>query len=95
MEVLISTFLPVINDAKLAKKGLKPDIDNPAAIPTALASAIPISKDLFGNLLKKKLNLHASFKSQLTATIFLFFLPIFTNSFPNASLILNVILAQF
>ena len=43
------------------------------------------------DIVKKKLNLHASFKSQLTATIFLFFFPSFANSLPNASLILKFI----
>ena len=43
-----------MKEAKLARNGLNPDIDNPAAIPTALASAIPTSKDLLGNFSKKK-----------------------------------------
>ena len=34
-----------MKDASSLKKS-KPDINNPAAIPTAFASAIPISKDL-------------------------------------------------
>ena len=43
----------IIKEPKLATNGRNPSKDNPTAIPTAFASAIPISKDLSGKLLKK------------------------------------------
>ena len=76
-----------MNEPKLATKGRKPSKDKPAAIPIPLASAIPTSKDLCGNFLKKYDSLHAPFKSILIETIFLFFFPCSANDKPNASLI--------
>ena len=46
-------FFPLIKEPKLATNGRNPSKDNPTAIPTAFAYAIPISKDLSGKLLKK------------------------------------------
>ena len=57
-----------------------------------LASAIPVSKDLDGNSLKKYSIFVAFFKSAVRAKIYLFVLANFTISFPKVSLIATVIL---
>ena len=52
IEVLNSKNFPVINAPKLDIIGIKPFNAKPVAIPRPFASAIPASKDLFGNALK-------------------------------------------
>ena len=56
------------------------------------ASAYGNSEARIGDFSKNKFNLHAFFKSQLTATIFLLLSPASTNDSPKESLILLIML---
>jgi hypothetical protein len=77
----------VKNVANVEANGINPSADNPIVIPTIFCSAINDWKDLSGNLSKKYLVMVEFLTSPSTATIDLFFCPIFNSAFPNASLV--------